>query len=285
MSPEIEEKVRNAPSLTNTAKALLQVCDGGPTTVDDLIKVVKKDSDLLKSVVDKASQIHFVRHGERVSSIEIAVNLLGDNKVMNLIADSCPPQFLFDALPGYAGEKGALWEYCLASGIATREISFYARTEIDPVTAYLGGLFHAIGKVLMSELMAGKTEQALEAVAKDEQVDFLEVERQCTGIDHCELGAHLASKWDLPEAFSQILQFYQRPSMADGLYQPLVYCVHVGSCMAMMSGLGSMADTLRYKLDSSYTNHISINTENFEHLVFNVHNEFQEIIKQVEVSQ
>ena len=48
----------------------------------------------------------------------------------------------------------------------------------------------------------------------------------------------------------------------------------------MMSGLGAMADTLRYKLDSSYVDHIVINTENFEHLVFNVHNEFQETIKQ-----
>lgn len=229
MSPEIQAKVNNAPSLTQTAKALLQVCDGGPTSVDDLIKVVKKDSDLLQSVVDKASQIHFVRHGERVSSIEIAVNLLGDNQVMNLIADSCPPQFLFSALPGYAGEEGALWEYCLVSGIATREISYYARSNIDPVTAYLGGLFHAMGKVIMSELMAGKTEQALETVANDEEVDFLDVEKQCTGINHCELGEHLSIKWELPEAFSQILQYYQRPSISDGLFQPLVYCVHVGS--------------------------------------------------------
>ena len=279
ISVEIEEKIKTAPLLTETAKGLLSVCDGTQTTVNDLVEVVKKDRKLLKTVVAKANAIHFYRVGERVTSIEIAANLVGDNKLMNIIADSCPPEVLFKALPGYAGEEGSLWEYCLISGIASREIAQYSRQDIDPVTIYLAGLFHAMGKVIMSDLLEGQTEKAVQVSDADENVDFLEIERAQTGTDHCEVGGMLAAHWGLNDAFGQVLQFYHTPSAAEPLHQPLVYCVHVGSYVAMMTGQGAMADTLRYKLDSRYRDFISISTENFEHLVFNVQNEFLEIIK------
>ncbi len=102
------------------------------------------------------------------------------------------------------------WIHSLAVAVASQSVARLVSFDL-PEEAYIAGLLHDIGKVVLdlysppehrSELLERSCEQELS----------LSVERAILGTDHAQVGAIVAEQWHLPRNLRDVIQFHHDPA-------------------------------------------------------------------------
>lgn len=106
----------------------------------------------------------------------------------------------------------------------------------NPDIAFTCGLLHDIGKLVMSELLQEETAQ----VDVDEGQSFVESEQKWVDMNHAEL----ALWWEIPEIFQEVIRHHHEPSGENEQIRPLVFAVHLGDLISIMSGFDTGIDNL-----------------------------------------
>jgi putative nucleotidyltransferase with HDIG domain len=97
----------------------------------------------------------------------------------------------------YGLTEKMLWEHSFGAGLAARIIA-EASHLVNAEEAFLGGLFHDIGKIIMNN-MDSKQFQSVMQKCYNDRISFLEAERQVYSYNHAEVGALVIKKWNFPE--------------------------------------------------------------------------------------
>jgi len=192
--------------------------------------------------------------------------------VLGLAIGSGSAKIYNDPLVGYSGERGILWRHSLSTAIAARELVPYSVTPTSPCTAFTAGILHDIGKTIISEFMTGVVTESAETL---ENYDFLKIEREKLGTDHCEVGAQLLSDWKLPQLLVDVVRSHHTPSLVVEEHRQLTYITHLADFIAVSLGQGTGADAFRYPIDQKHEEYIKISKSDFEKLVFRVETEFE----------
>ena len=196
----------------------------------------------------------------------------------------CSDNVFGSELAGYQGQSGELWTHGLLTAIASRELAKLTQSKVNPEIAYTAGLLHDVGKAVISEYMKNYSQEIFMRVESGASADFLEAERAQLETDHCEVGVALAEHWRLTELLKEVIGTHHAPATAKEEFRGLAYVVHLGDFLAMMSGAGTGADAMRYKLDSHYTDWVSIKKEELEHMLFTINLEFEKTVKALSMS-
>lgn len=174
--------------------------------------------------------------GQEVKTVEHAVVLLGMKVIKNLVLTAT----VFQAIEG-AAER--FLKHSIGCGIAMRTLaqteSLRARFE-SPEEAFLYGLLHDIGKVILAEYLPDECERVNER-ARDEGLAWHEAERAVIGVDHAELGARLAMKWKLDSAMVAAIEAHHDIQRAPGEYRSHAAALAVANYLAGASGYGCEA--------------------------------------------
>jgi len=85
---------------------------------------------------------------------------------------------------------------------------------INPVDAFVIGLLHDFGKVVLEQHFQEEFHQVL-VKAYREKRSFNEVCKELLGTDHAEIGSIIAEQWELPGALKKSIEFHHMPYLAD----------------------------------------------------------------------
>ena len=119
--------------------------------------------------------------------------------------------------------------------------------KVPPEEAYVGGLLHDIGKVVLNDYVRFGYGIIVKMV-EEEQLPFTEAEFRVLGFDHAMVGAILVERWDLPEGYQHAVAYHHKPNELPeehAQYQPLLDVVSVANAMCLMLGIGLGADGLQ----------------------------------------
>ncbi|MBI5345074.1 MAG: HDOD domain-containing protein [Deltaproteobacteria bacterium] len=97
-----------------------------------------------------------------------------------------------------------LWEQMIGSAIAAGIIARKSRVA-DPEDAFIGGLLHDIGMVVLNNEFPDKFAKVMEKVYNDE-VSFSTAETEVFEFTHREVGALVVRKWGFPENIEFLLR-------------------------------------------------------------------------------
>ena len=256
---EILAKVKTLQPLSRSAAELIAMADTEEVSASEIASIVSKDPALAGEILRTANSAMF-NPTKPILSIQHAVTFMGLRNALGIAIKFCM-SFVFDKpLSGYESEDNALWNYSLATAVASRVISRYAKQEISGELAYTAGLLHSIGKFILSEYLKVNS-AVLDKLINADGKDFSDLERAIIGIDHCQVGAELAKHWQLPEEICQVIANYNNPSSADEEHKSLAYIVHTACFVAMSAGFSTGADALQYNLDSDYEEYLNLNTD------------------------
>jgi HD-like signal output (HDOD) protein len=95
--------------------------------------------------------------------------------------------------------------------------------------AFVGGLLHDIGKLVLVSNYPEKYEEALRQVRQG-PVRICEAECALFGTSHAEIGAYLLWLWNLPDPVAEILALHHHPSQ-DPETPPAVVAVHFANAL------------------------------------------------------
>jgi putative nucleotidyltransferase with HDIG domain len=269
----LQQIVKSVPMLSASASRLLQLTSDPDHDMREVISLVKTDANLTARVLKVVNSAAFGLINE-ITSVDRAISYLGERIIVSIAIGDCAGKLFDKQLGGYEAAAGDLWKHDLRAAIAAREIVIHSNLATSAELAFTAGLLHDIGKSLISDYLQGSAPEAIELINSQDSLDYLEAERKIIGVDHTQSGFELAKAWNLPEELAEVILYHHQPANASEEFRPLVYAVHLGDNIAMMSGFGTGSDSMQYRLDPGYTNYVDISPETLDLVVLNVDIEF-----------
>ena len=203
--------VERLPSLSPAVNRLLGMLTKRDIDMVQLGRVIGADPSLCGHILSAANSAYFNR-GAQIKSIDQAVARLGLTKLRRIaLGKSVTRIFRGMRTPdGWSTTRFQL--HSVATGAAAEILCEYLPVE-DGENAFLGGLMHDVGKVLIA---CGQPEQYTEvesavSLTGRPQSEF---ETEILGADHAELSGLAVAKWELPFQLSRAVAHHHSPEMA-----------------------------------------------------------------------
>ncbi|MCR4418996.1 MAG: HDOD domain-containing protein [Clostridia bacterium] len=260
---DLVAKVEDLPALPVVVGQVMRLTEDPDSTAMDLGAVIGRDQALTARVLRLANSAYY-GFPRRVGTVTEAVVLLGFNTIRNLVLAASVSNVLLREAPGYQLARGELWRHSLTSAMAARLLARKVRYR-GAEEAFVAGLLHDIGKLVLSQYVGETYAQIWERVTQ-ERLPFMEAERATLGFDHAQAGGLVAEKWNLPEALVEAVSLHHQPAAATK--QPmLAVLAHAGDALALMLGAGLGADGLNYPLDAEAVAGIGLTEESMEEVL------------------
>ena len=204
--------------------------------------VISRDVSMSAKVLQLVNS-SFFGVGRRISSIEMAVTLLGLMRIRALVLREqifrvCT---MPRVIPHFSIEY--IWDESLKVAELARLISkAEGQKEDRPDQAFSAGLLHDIGLLLLACLHE-KFEQVIQVVHKD-RVPICQAEMEILNVTHAEIGAYLLSLWGLPSRIIEAVASHHHPS--DVAYDGLcaVTTTHMADVLTAQTSVPSEEDSI-----------------------------------------
>ncbi|MBQ7217618.1 MAG: HDOD domain-containing protein [Synergistaceae bacterium] len=231
----------------------------------DVAKSLSRDEGLVLRILKLANSAAYGMT-RKISNISEAIALLGYKSVSNIVLAATVYSSMDKGLSGYALDRGELWRHSLMVAYTARELAKITE-KVTAEDAYVGGLLHDIGKVILNDYVRFGYGIIVKMV-EEKHIPFTEAEVQVLGFDHAAIGEILISKWDMPESYRTVVAYHHKPNELpeDKIqYQPLLDVVTLANTICLMLGIGLGADGLQAYMFPESIERLGI--KNFENLL------------------
>ncbi len=157
-----------------------------------------------------------------IESVKQALIYLGPQKVFEIILTSCFLE-LTDNHVGYGLRVQSCWEHSFGVALVARNLGELSGS-VRPELAYVSGILHDVGQVLLMNQCRDEFRQAMQLSA-DKELDIHDAELKVFGTSHCEIGALLAEQWRFPEPLAQVILHHHDKQIGQSI--PLVQIVNL----------------------------------------------------------
>jgi putative nucleotidyltransferase with HDIG domain len=195
MNRELEVMIMTAsdlPTIPVVATKVMQLIESESATAEQLAKVVASDPAVAARVL-KISNSSFYGCQRQIQTLSHAIVVLGFATLKSLVVAASVKQ----VYQPYGLTEKMLWEHSFGAGLAARIIAKETRL-VSEEEAFLGGLFHDIGKIIMNAINSKQFQDAMQRCYND-GITFEEAERQVYSYTHSEVGGLVIKKWNFPD--------------------------------------------------------------------------------------
>lgn len=207
---KLVEEIEELPTLPEILSVISSIVNDPDSSAEQLARVIATDGALSAKILKFANSPAF-GFSRKVSDIKHAIALLGF-KETHAIAMSVS---FFSYLDGRADfDFKAYWKHSFACAALARAISLNLRSRPTD-GAFVSGLLHDVGKVVLAMSMHGKHEKAVD-LRETEGMGSVEAEERLLGITHAEVGHLLSDHWLLPPALANAIRYHHTPELDPG---------------------------------------------------------------------
>lgn len=263
---EIVRRVEELPALPKTAHQVIKLTQDPKTSITELSAAISNDQALAAKVLRMANSAYY-GYARRIFTLSDAVIILGFGTVRNLVMAASVYNVMDRELPGYVLARGELWKQSIVCAMMARKIA--ARCGFDnPEKAFVAGLVHDIGKIILNTYLAEAYAAIIERV-NNEGVPFMTAEEEVLGFNHAVVGGKVAEKWNLPEELVEAIANHHSPREAH-ISPALTAITHLTDVAGMTMGIGLGADGLLYPYDGYALEVLQITHKDLEEVVSEV---------------
>jgi len=223
MNRELEVMIMTAsdlPTIPVVATKVMQLIECESATAEELAKVVASDPAVAARVL-KISNSSFYGCQRQIQTLSHAIVVLGFGTLKSLVVAASVKQ----VYQPYGLTEKMLWEHSFGAGLAARIIAKETRL-VSEEEAFLGGLFHDIGKIIMNTMNSKQFQDAMMRCYND-GISFAEAERQVYSYTHSEVGGLVIKKWNFPDMLMRAVLNHHTFDFAEDedSYQVSLTCV------------------------------------------------------------
>ena len=196
--------------------------------IENVARIIEVDPAMSSSILRLINSAFYGRPTQS-NSIAHAVMILGFNAVKNAVVSVAilDTLSLKDRYPNFS--IADFWRHSVSVAVLGKQLAERTRL-ISPEDAFIAGLLHDIGKIIMIKYFKEDFGKVLQAM-QETNCSFSDAEADVASIDHVQIGAYLARKWQLPEDIIQAIashHYYITSSKSTGL----VECVMMGNALS-----------------------------------------------------
>lgn len=226
--------IHSLPVFSPVVARTLQLTDRECISAREIAGVVSCDVRFCARLLRIANSAPY-RLPRALATINEAVLLLGTDTFREVVLVASSRDLLHRSLPGYGLSGADLWAHSLACGMAA-EIIADATGYSNRAEAFIAGLIHDVGKIVLDEFVQTASPFMLDLMTRQDCA-WIDAERTVLGYDHCDIGGRIARSWGLPQHIVQAIALHRKPIVSRQTV-PLAGLVHLGEALCSMAGIG-----------------------------------------------
>ena len=197
--------IRDLPTLPVIAQKVMSLADDDSASMQKLAAIISSDQALSARILSLANSAYY-GHRATVSTIQRAMIVIG----MNMLKQLSLSVLVCGTIGRGGRDRTHFWKHSIGTATASALIAQRAGFKDDDVY-FMAGLLHDIGKMILEMYFPNETE-----------------------MDHTEVGAWMAERWQLPPALISAIG-YHHSLLPEHLSQPIVACVHAADVCAKVA--------------------------------------------------
>ena len=205
-------KTGDLPSMPFVATKVMQIVSDSNSTVNELQAVIQDDQALASRILKIANSALYAR-SRQITTVTDAIVMLGFNNIRSLAVASATRNLYLKRGKVLGLKDKLLWEHSVGAAVAGRIISQHTSPKYAD-EAFLWGLLHDIGKLVILQKLPDEFDQIVQAVYNN-GVSFIEAEKEVLDFTHAEVGALIIRKWKLSERFEKAILNHHNVNEAD----------------------------------------------------------------------
>lgn len=245
LAPETAERLqgivmttRDLPAMPQVAAKVIELASDPDTSSNQLQQVISDDQAMTGRILKIANSAMY-SCSRRIKTLNEAIVMLGFNSIRSLVVTSAARN-LYNTRKSRTGLKERLlWEHSIGGAIACRLLAAERAPQLAE-EAFLAGLMHDIGKLVLNLRVPEKFDQIVQVVYNENQ-PFHTTEAELLGFDHAQVGALLVNKWKLSPALEEAILNHHNPEALTADNQLLLY-LDLGNKMCKKMGIGFIDD-------------------------------------------
>lgn len=227
------DTIRDLPVMPEVAAKVMHLTEGRlDISFGELERIIKADPGLTARILKIANSALYARQKE-IKSLQMAITLLGFNNIKVLVL-LVTASNLFPLLR-QSGFHVAYWKHSILSAFLSKNLAARCGRADIAEDAFIAGLLHDIGQVVLACAAPERYQQALDA----ERLGALlleTIEEQMFDANHREVGGGLLKKWNFPDLYADVALEHDT--------------INIGSSHKTLVILVSVAGILSEKLDA-----------------------------------
>lgn len=228
------EKVDDLPTMPGLATELIRIRNNPYAHANELAAVIEQDPSLSAQVLRYARV-----HQPQVNSVEQAIlRVLGMDFVLDVAFGLALGRAFNNPKEGPLGLDN-FWRHSVYCAALTQNLCNAIESPRRPPVgmAYLAGLLHNFGMLLLGHMFPAQFERLNRAVAANPGRSILELERETIGISHTELGLWLMDAWDMPKEVVRAVTEHHNPEH-EGDFSTYANLVFIANALLKRHGIG-----------------------------------------------
>ena len=203
-------RIDNLPAIPKLYERLLSALQSPDVSLEEIAGLIAADVSMTTKLMQLVNS-SFFGLPQRITNPAHAVSLLGLNLIQALTL-SAGVFFHRGIRPLFGFSLERIVAHSLQVATSARLIAGEACHDPQTVEdAFLAGMLHDVGKVVLASCLPAEYEQVLRRVAAD-NVSLPQAEQDAWGADHAAVGAFLVELWGLPATIVEAVAFHHRPS-------------------------------------------------------------------------
>ena len=233
-SAELDEMIMKScdlPTIPSVAGRVIKLVSDPSVTANELNKVIMTDVSLAARVL-KIANSSFYGCRSTINTVSHAIVVIGFSMIRNIVLAASTK----NVYKRYGITEKMLHDHSVGAAMATYLIE-KALGRKQSEEAFLAGLFHDIGRVILNNTDPDRFMVVTKEVYNEGR-DSTEVEREVFGFSHAEVGSLVLRKWNFSAELEKVIAHHHRLSEM-GQDEPQVHQV---------TAIVNLADDLCYKL-------------------------------------
>ena len=226
LTQAIVRDVDTLPHFPETILELIALTEDPRATLAQIAGRIATDPTLTADLLKLVNSAHYMLP-RRVNNILQGVKIVGMKGLRNLLYTYGAQKILGEK---YA-EMKTLWEHSYRTAFYSFMLarSFKPKADIlDDV--YVAGILHDLGQIIVTYLHPLAMDQ-MARFCRDKDIPLRILERFSFGLNHADIGALIARKWNFPEQLVHGIKHHHEPLVTPAQYKDIVFCVYLANAL------------------------------------------------------
>jgi len=198
-------RIKGLPTLPSVLGKIFATVADPDASALDLGNHITADQSLSAALLKLVNSAYY-GFFRQIDSVTTAIVMLGFVEVRNLVLAASTFRALSSPLSKF--DRMQLWRHSLATAMASERCAKVLGMGLDD--AFVCGLLHDIGKVVLDVLFPERFEVAAENASTGAK--FLrDAELEVFGMDHGKVGGILGEHWNLPTSLVDAIRYHHTP--------------------------------------------------------------------------
>jgi len=224
LSNEIVESINSLPQFPENVLQIQRLINDPTSDMPTIARQISIDPALTADLLKIVNSAQYML-SKKVDSISEAVKMIGIKGIKNLLYSYGTQKILGDDTV----DKKRLWEHSYRTAFYAYNLVRSFKNDnnlLDDV--YVGGILHDMGKIIFSNVHPDLLNK-IKGFCTDKNVPSSTFEDLSAGMNHAELGALIAEKWNFPERLVAAIRYHHDPEYAPQDCKDLVDAVYLAN--------------------------------------------------------